>query len=63
MRVGFRMAFICLAGAVCALNTQADTISFFYTTTGSPDVFATTYNTATNTVGPATAIGFSPEGR
>ncbi|MDP8989497.1 MAG: hypothetical protein M3N41_05370 [Acidobacteriota bacterium] len=41
---------------------QAGTINFFYTSIGSPDVFVAKYNTATNTVAPSTAIGFSPQG-
>ena len=52
--------------AVCllafAIQAQASTINFYYTTLGSPDVFSNTYNTSTNTAGSPVAIGASLQG-
>jgi hypothetical protein len=46
----------------CTLSTQAGVIPIFYTQIGSPDVFSSSYNTTTNTLGTALGVGSSTQG-
>jgi hypothetical protein len=51
---------VCLFAGTFAVH--ASTITFYYTTLGSPDVFSNTYNSVTNAVGTPVGIGSSLQG-
>lgn len=51
---------VCLFAGACAVH--AGTITFYYTTLGSPDVFSNTYNSVTNAVGSPVGIATTLQG-